>query len=73
MLDFFAAPSYLRKCMGYLTEKIIDAVGSISQARGRSYFLSGAVKRIEGDAWHATGKVKGAELYDVRFHSKTNF
>jgi SNF2 domain-containing protein/helicase-like protein/SWIM zinc finger len=51
--------------VGYLTEKIFDAVGRISQERGRSYFLRGAVKRIEGDAWRVTGKVQGSQLYEI--------
>jgi superfamily II DNA or RNA helicase len=59
--------------MGYLTEKMFDSVGRISQERGRSYFFSGAVKRIEGDAWRATGIVKGAELYEVRFSFEDDF
>src|SRR4030095_6412587 len=53
--------------MGYLTEKIYDAVGRLSQERGRSYFSRGAVKQIEGDAWRAKGKVQGSQLYEIRF------
>ena len=52
--------------MGYLTEKIYDAVGRISQERGRSYFFRGAVKKIEGDAWRAAAKIQGSQLYEIR-------
>jgi len=52
--------------MGYLSEKILKQVDTISRERGKLYFLAGAVKRIEGDAWRVDAKVRGSHLYGVR-------
>jgi SNF2-related domain/Helicase conserved C-terminal domain/SWIM zinc finger len=51
--------------MGYLTEKLFKQVNHIAQERGRSYFVNGRVKVVEGDSWRANAKVQGSSLYGV--------
>ncbi|MGE5305191.1 MAG: SNF2-related protein [Alphaproteobacteria bacterium] len=51
--------------MGYLTEKLFKQVNHIAQERGKSYFMNGRVKFVEGDSWRANAKVQGSSLYDV--------
>ena len=59
--------------MGYLTEELSDEIGRLSQQRGRQYFLSGAVKRIEGDALSINAVVQGTIQYDVTISSVDGF
>jgi hypothetical protein len=59
--------------MGYLTEELSDEIGRLSQQRGRQYFLSGAVKRIKGDALSINAVVQGTILYDVTISSVDGF
>jgi hypothetical protein len=59
--------------MGYLTEKISDEVGRLSQQRGREYFVRGAVKRIEGNASSVDAVVQGAMKYDVNIYIVDDF
>src|SRR3990172_11404448 len=59
--------------MGYMSEKIFKQVDRLSRERGRSYFVSGAVKRIEGDAWRVAARVQGSHLYGVRIAFADNF
>ncbi|HEU4343210.1 MAG TPA: DEAD/DEAH box helicase [Candidatus Binatia bacterium] len=51
--------------MGYVTEQLSDAVRGLTKQRGRSYFLSGAVRLIEGDASHVSATVQGSRRYEV--------
>jgi superfamily II DNA or RNA helicase len=59
--------------MGYLTEELSDEVGRLSQQRGRQYFLSGAVKRIRGDALSIDAVVQGTMQYDVNISNVDGF
>src|SRR5215468_2456980 len=59
--------------MGYLTEELSDEVGRLSQQRGRQYFLSGAVKRIRGDASSINAVVQGTIQYDVTISNVDGF
>ena len=59
--------------MGYLTEELSDEVGRLSQQRGRQYFLSGAVKRIKGDALSIDAVVQGTMQYDVNISNVDGF
>src|SRR3972149_7626899 len=59
--------------MGYLSEKILKQVDTISRERGKLYFLAGAVKRIEGDAWSVAARVQGSHLYGVRIGFADDF
>ncbi len=59
--------------MGYLSEKISKQVDRLSQERGRLYFIGGAVKRIEGDAWRVDARVQGSHLYAVRIAFADDF
>jgi superfamily II DNA or RNA helicase len=59
--------------MGYLTEELSDEVGRLSQQRGRQYFLSGAVKRIRGDALSIDAVVQGTIQYDVNISNVDGF
>ena len=59
--------------MGYLTEELSDEVGRLSQQRGRQYFLSGAVKRIEGDALSINAVVQGTIQYEVTISNVDGF
>ncbi|MBI3065801.1 MAG: DEAD/DEAH box helicase [Deltaproteobacteria bacterium] len=59
--------------MGYLSEKVFNQVDRLSRERGRSYFIGGAVKRIEGDAWRVDARVKGSHLYGVRIAFADDF
>ncbi len=59
--------------MGYLTEELSDEVGRLSQQRGRQYFLSGAVKRIKGDAVSINAVVQGTIRYNVAISSMDGF
>jgi len=59
--------------MGYLTEELSDEVGRLSQQRGRQYFLSGAVKRIKGDALSINAVVQGTIQYDVTISNVDGF
>lgn len=51
--------------MGYVTEQLSDGVRGLTKQRGRSYFLSGAVRLIEGDASHVSATVQGSRRYEV--------
>lgn len=51
--------------MGYVTEQLADEVVPLTQQRGRSYFLGGAVRVIEGDADHIAATVQGSRRYEV--------
>ena len=51
--------------MGYVTEQLADEVAQLTQQRGRSYFLNGAVRIIEGDADHVAATVQGSRRYEV--------
>ena len=51
--------------MGYITDAIADQVAPLTKQRGRSYFVSGAVRLIEGDADHVVATVQGSRRYDV--------
>jgi superfamily II DNA or RNA helicase len=59
--------------MGYLTEELSDEISGLSQQRGRQYFLSGAVKRIDGDALSINAIVQGTVQYDVTISSVDGF
>ena len=59
--------------MGYLTEELSDEIGRLSQQRGRQYFLSGSVKRIEGDSLSINAVVQGTIQYDVTISSMDGF
>ena len=59
--------------MGYLTEELSDEIGRLSQQRGRQYFLSGAVKRIDGDGLSISAVVQGTIQYDVTISSVDGF
>src|SRR3989337_713169 len=59
--------------MGYLSEKVFNQVDRLSRERGRSYFVGGAVKRIEGDAWRVDARVQGSHLYGVRIAFADDF
>ncbi|MDZ4346952.1 MAG: SNF2-related protein, partial [Candidatus Binatia bacterium] len=59
--------------MGYLSEKVFKQVDTLSRERGRLYFLAGAVKHIEGDAWRVGAKVQGSHLYGVRIAFADDF
>ena len=59
--------------MGYLTVELSDEIGRLSQERGRQYFLSGAVKRIAGDALSIHAVVQGTIQYDVTISSVDGF
>ena len=59
--------------MGYLTEELSDEIGRLSQQRGRQYFLSGAVKRIKGDALSINAVVQGTIQYDVTISNVDGF
>ena len=71
--DFCGILRYSVFCMGYLTEELSDEIGRLSQQRGRQYFLSGAVKRIEGDALSINAVVQGTIQYDVTISSVDGF
>src|SRR4029453_11803705 len=72
-MDFFIPVRYSVFYMGYLTEEFSDEIGRLSQQRGRQYFLSGAVKRIEGDALSINAVVQGTIQYDVTISSVDGF
>ena len=72
-IDFFIPVRYSVFDMGYLTEELSDEIGRLSQQRGRQYFLSGAVKRIEGDALSINAVVQGTIQYDVTISSVDGF
>jgi hypothetical protein len=58
--------------MGYLTNELSDAVGPLTKQRGRSYFLSGAVRLTEADGSHVSATVQGSQKYEVEiFVAKT--
>ena len=50
---------------GYLTSKFSDDVDFRSRSRGQAYFVSGAVRKLSGDAWSVEAKVQGTRLYEV--------
>jgi len=45
---------------GYLTSKLSDDVDFRRRSRGQAYFVSGAVRKLSGDAWSVEAKVQGA-------------
>jgi superfamily II DNA or RNA helicase len=51
--------------MGYITEKLADEIGPLTQQRGRQYFSHGAVRRIEGNDSYVSAVVQGSALYNV--------
>ncbi len=59
--------------MGYLTEKLFKQVNRTAQERGRSYFVSGRVRRIDGDARRAHAEVQGKSVYDVDIAFEDDF
>ena len=59
--------------MGYLTEELSDEISRLSQQRGRQYFLSGAVKRIDGDGLSINAVVQGTIQYNVTISSVDGF
>lgn len=59
--------------MGYLTERLADEVGRLSQERGRQYYLRGAVKHIDGDGRSANAIVQGTMRYKVALMSIDDF
>lgn len=48
-----------------LTTHLIDLVPKKVQNKGRSYFWSGAVRVVDGDATYVDARVRGSEMYDV--------
>jgi superfamily II DNA or RNA helicase len=72
-IDFFIPVRYSVFGMGYLTEELAVEMSRLSQQRGRQYFLSGAVKRIEGDALSINAVVQGTIQYDVTISSVDGF
>ena len=72
-IDFFIPVRYSVFGMGYLTEELSDETSRLSQQRGRQYFLSGAVKRIDGDGLSINAVVQGTIQYDVTISSVDGF
>jgi superfamily II DNA or RNA helicase len=72
-IDFFIPVGYSVFGMGYLTEELSDEISRLSQQRGRQYFLSGAVKRIDGDGLSINAVVQGTIRYDVTISSVDGF
>ena len=70
--DFFIPVRYSISDMGYLTEELSDKMVD-SPNSGPAVFLSGAVKRIEGDALSANAVVQGTIQYDVTISSVDGF
>jgi len=58
--------------MGFLTANISAQVDRVTQHRGRSYFLRGAVNSLEGDAWHVEATVQGTRQYHVSISRAKN-
>src|SRR5262245_59577270 len=48
-----------------VTSRVSSQVDSQVRARGREYFLDGAVRLTEGDATHVRARVRGTESYEV--------
>jgi len=59
--------------MGYLTGQISGEASRLSQQRGKDYFVRGAVKRLEGDAFSIEAVVQGAMKYDVKIYIVDEF
>ncbi len=60
--------------MGYLTDELVsEGIAPLTQGRGRSYFLSGAVRVIEGDEQHVSAAVQGSRRYEVEIAAGEGF
>jgi hypothetical protein len=56
---------YLFPVAGYLTSKVFDEADARTRSRGQAYFVSGAVRKLSGDAWSVEARVQGSRLYEV--------